>query len=240
MGISSPISASKIAEIALYTATNIAFVIPSVDIGINGFLFDTIGEESLNLESDITDYWVEDGTPAQDNIALKPVVYRLRGNIAEIKMQPQEVFEVNPEIKERLQDIEAFKPSLNQQAQNFISGQAARIVKPIETSSLFKKIKDLGIIDLTKQKAVFFYFQILQENRVLSVVQTPWRILPNMAIQSIVANQGEDSQEITEFDIIFKQINYIKSDILDLTSKSGRASPLSSAVKNNGITPGIE
>ena len=52
--------------------------------GIAGFLFDIVGDEWVELQSDITDHFVEDNTAINDQIALRPEQVTVRGIVAEL------------------------------------------------------------------------------------------------------------------------------------------------------------
>src|SRR5260221_4663943 len=53
------------------------------DFTDDAFIFDYEGEQSLSLEADITDHFIEDNTSIQDHIALKPVRITTHGFIGE-------------------------------------------------------------------------------------------------------------------------------------------------------------
>lgn len=53
--------------------------------GLGGFLFDIDLNEIVELQSEITDYFVENNTSVQDHIALKPETVTLHGLIAELR-----------------------------------------------------------------------------------------------------------------------------------------------------------
>lgn len=56
--------------------------------GIAGFVFNIPQEEEINLRSEITDHFVEDNTAINDEIALKPEEFTLRGLVAEVAVRP--------------------------------------------------------------------------------------------------------------------------------------------------------
>lgn len=56
--------------------------------GIAGFVFNVTQEEEINLRSVITDHFVEDNTAINDEIALSPEEFTLRGIVAELSIRP--------------------------------------------------------------------------------------------------------------------------------------------------------
>lgn len=66
-------------------------------------------------------------------------------------------------------------------------------------------------------------------------IQTPWEFLTNMAIETIVAIQPEDSIFMTDFAITFKQIRIADSISVAVSALSGTGS---SAVNPSGAING--
>ena len=65
--------------------TNRFIVTPnSFPPGVNGFVFDVIDDETIQLDADITDSWIETNSTIQDHIALKPVRFTLKGYVGEL------------------------------------------------------------------------------------------------------------------------------------------------------------
>lgn len=56
--------------------------------GIAGLIFDWVGEERLELRSDITDSWLEDNTAVNDQIALYPERFTVDASTAEVVFAP--------------------------------------------------------------------------------------------------------------------------------------------------------
>ena len=52
-------------------------------------------------------------------------------------------------------------------------------------------------------------------------IQTPWEFLTNMAIETIVAIQSEDSIFMTDFQITYKQMRFAASTTITATPLSG-------------------
>ena len=198
------------------TAVNIYVVAPA-DPNSDIFLFDTRGEEEANLESDITDNWIEDNTAMQDHIGLKPMTITLRGYVGELtnKVDPDlnQLLQVDPESKIpnlTLAGVNPFLPKLTTQAQ-YIVNRAAEVygiykkadksVKRIE-----EKMARIPTSAPTRQQQVFNKLKELWADRSLSDIYTPYGVFGNMAILSLNARQDEETRDISEFSVTFKQI----------------------------------
>ena len=57
------------------------FLVAPQNLENETYLFDTRSDEELNLDSDITDHWVEANYTIQDHIGLKPMQITLSGYV---------------------------------------------------------------------------------------------------------------------------------------------------------------
>lgn len=208
--------------------------------GIAGFIFDVTGDEGVELESDITDHFVEDNTAIQDQIALRPEVVTVNGSVAELIYALPKGSQVatgfNP-----LPLIDGLLPKLLPnalQAQVLRVETAAKdILAIIHTRSLygFYSSKLAQQPNETKQSKAFGYFYQLWKGRQLSTVETPWGFFTNMAIQSLASKQPADTRSITDFSITFKKIHTAKSIVVSPGLLAGRLVFQASAVTQNGV-----
>ncbi len=77
-------------------------------------LFHYEGEQSVLIQSDITDHYIEDNTAIQDQIALRPEEVNTQGYIGELNdIVPTLPFDISPKfIADKLTAISTFGPSL--------------------------------------------------------------------------------------------------------------------------------
>lgn len=176
------------------------------------YIFDTRGEEEANLESDITDNWIEDNTTMQDHIGLKPMTITLRGYVGELKNElPKELSFLDVGIPEKLYSLSPFVPKLTTQAQ-YILNRAEEVYgvykKANRTiSRLEDRLDNVSVPDqVTNQQAIFGKFYDIWKKRSLVTVYTPFGVFNNMAILSLNGRQDESSAFISEFSVTFKQI----------------------------------
>ncbi len=196
-------------------------------VGIAGYVFDIVGDESMEITSDITDHYVEDNTSIQDQISLKPEKFTVHGMVAELVMlQP-----LQAEQAPQTNVLPLFAPlapvftpaSLEIQSVAAI-GTSAQTISVVDTQSLSGYFSSgAGSIPQTRQSKAFAYFYQLWKGRQLFSVETPWGIMNSMAIESLSPSQGEDSKYKTDFSITFKKIRFAQAVSVNLGQLAGRA-----------------
>ena len=213
--------------------------------GIAGFLFDVTNDDTAELESDITDYFVEDNTSIQDHIALRPETVTVTAEAAELVMAmpvaSSPVSHDNP-----LPLVGGLQPQLAPGAQ----AQQVRLQKvtvatnagTAGANSLFGYYiaPFLQQKEQTKQSLIFGYIYQLWKGRQLFSVETPWGFFTNMAILSVTAHQGPTNRVVSDFSITFKKIRVAHSITITPGLIAGRASFQQSEVTQDGtigLTP---
>lgn len=189
-------------------------VMPRGSYGVDGFIFDIYGDETVNLTSEITDHTIEDNSQIQDHITLKPKKITLRGYVGEVVYRNTNLFtDTAQKLNKKLSILDVFAPTLASQAQQTITTIANKANMFVDTvkeavnanAGAWYFIEGSPLFQ-TKQEQAFQYFSKLWESKVLVSVQTPFEFFNNMAIESVVALQREDSQHISDFSITLKQI----------------------------------
>lgn len=74
----------------------------------------------------------------------------------------------------------------------------------------------------TRQSSAFLYLYSLWKGRQLFSVETAWGIWTNMAIESIRAEQREDSKYVTNFSVTFKKIRIADTVTVKIGDLAGR------------------
>lgn len=189
-------------------------------------LFHYEGENTVVIESDITDHYVEDNTALQDQIALKPVIVTVHGFIGELNdIAPNALFAALQTIASKLTVLGPYTPALSATALNaynealFLYETGAALVNAAQ--STWASINGGGgeaVIDgneivgtpslQTKQQIMFQQFFGYWSNRTLFTIQTPWAVFQNMAVKSVRAIQDGDTNTITDFEVTFKAIQF--------------------------------
>lgn len=203
-------------------------------------LFHYEGEQTVTLEADITDHYIEDNTAIQDQIALKPAIITTHGFIGELN----DVAPVGNQLLKTLQDkltvLSSYTPQLTIVALNAYNDafQAYQIAANAAQAavSAWATINNVGenvignqglLADTSttlskftqnRQQLAFQQFYAYMQERTFFTVQTPWALFQNMSILRLRAVQDETTQVITDFEVTFKQIRLASS--IDITNQT--------------------
>lgn len=195
--------------------------------GINGFVFDFIGEEEITMESDITDHYVEDNYAIQDHIAQKPIRYVCKGYIGElINLFPNALLSILTTVQ-TLDAIVPFQPVFSVQANQVYNQLAAvgdQAVNVIGQAQSLNALLSGVSTTANRQQNAYKTFLNFWQNRVLCTVETPYQVLYMMAIERVTPIQPENTQIISEFTVSFKQIRLattLTSTPLTITNPAG-------------------
>lgn len=207
--------------------------------GIAGFVFDVVGEDQVELDSEIPDHYVESNTPVQDMIALRPEIVVTNGEIAElvksiIATKPITLPQNPLPILNGLQPQLAPGATVTQQNQEALA--AAEDASVQNTYSLYGYYQSRvpQQPNQTRQSAIFGFLYQLWWGRQLCSVETPWGFFTNMAIESIRTRQPEESKSRSEFVLTFKKIRTVKSVTVTAGLLAGRAVFQQAVTTQNG------
>lgn len=206
-----------------------AVVTPEGLVGTGGFVFDVVGNEEVTLEAEATDHYLEDNTAAQDHITLRPVMITLKGYMGEITDKTQGVLAGVLSTVESLGDIGGLAPSFAQQASQVYSKIEGVVTKVNNVLSQANNIYSIFSQKSTTQTAgqkAFQFFENLWANRILCVVETPFKTYINMMIIRLGAIGPEESKTVSNFTVTFKQVRTVASISTAEKSLSGRAADM--------------
>jgi hypothetical protein len=227
---------------------------PKKPVGTNAeqpqaLLFHLEAEQTVSLESDITDHFVEDNSAINDQIALRPETITVSGFIGELNdVPPNKYLAGLKSVADRLTTIGAYTPGLSASAllayaYSTIDNAVSNVVSTYNSLNAAKDSIGQNIVSsdglsgnqpTNKQQEMFQQFYGYWRNRYLFTVQTPWAVFDNMAIKSLRAVQDADSAVITNFEVTFKMIRYAKE--LSASNKEGRAATQTSDLINLGVS----
>jgi len=190
-----------------------ALVVPDPNIpqGINGFLFDIDLTETVTLNSQITDHWIENNSTIQDHIAIEPVKVVLTGNVGELVWKKTKVEKYAIQYIQKLTEVAFLQPSLSLAALDFLYNYLAlnqQINQARQVYSDFASVFTDGE-ELTNQQSAYQTLQYFFYARTLCTIATPWRQFTNMAIESLNFSQDPSTKEMSEVTVTFKQINMV-------------------------------
>lgn len=206
--------------------------------GIAGFLFDIQVEDAADIQSDITDHYVEDNVALQDQIALRPEMVTVRGLIGELVQASEQVDTITEQI-DALPINEQLVPeyTLEQEVEFDQEEQDATEA----TDALTDNVSLEGYFAArnpnsgNKQSQAFAYFYGLWKGRQLFTVDTPWGFFTDMAILSLRASQDASTKYVSDFTITFKKIRFAKEVVVSSGQLAGRCAQQSSDQTKNGV-----
>lgn len=222
-------------------------VSPLAAFGIGGFVFDVEGDTTVNLTSEITDHYTEENTPIQDHISVKPKKVTLRNYVGElVYYRDQQSTTQIQNLAQKLTIIGGFLQSLTAaatQAKNLFEASNANSLDigavTSQAANLWSLVKNI-IPPTQKQAQAYMYFKALQEQKILMSVQTPYEFMSSMAIESVIANQSEESKYVSSFSITLKQIRTVEVQSVPFNAADyqGRVAQQSQLTTQNGTMPG--
>lgn len=223
-------------------------------------LFHYEGEQTVGIESDITDHFVENNTAIQDQIALKPVIITTHGFIGELNDVAPYGLKTIKAAADKLTAVGPFAPQLSVTAQiAYSEAFFAYQIAANAVNSAISAVSSIGNLitgsngqtvigangqikiasNQNKQQVMFQQFYGYWQSRTLFTVQTPWAVFENMAIKSLRAIQDAESRVITDFEVSFKQIRVASTAFGGGSAAlAGRAATQASGVVNQGTSSG--
>ncbi len=225
-------------------------VSPIVNLGIAGFEFDIAEEHKSELIAEITDHFVEDNSTIQDHIAIKPEKLTLRGFIGELTDIRSTAKTEVIELFEKLTIVASLLPVLDNaatQSQGLIKkskqddGVAALSDEVGTGVDIFQAVQQL-IPPSTNQERGYRFFKALFEAKQLVAVDTPFGFFSDMAIENIVATQGEN-RFISDFTVTLKKFRTATTKLVEFDKKKssqGRRGNQEAEPKIQGTVAGNE
>ena len=222
-------------------------VSPLNAFGLGGFVFDVEGDTEVQINSEITDNYVEDNSARQDNIAVRPIEIRLKRYVGELTFEenPNKFLNVLNKVVQTLTIVDGVLPTVTEMTkqikESIISGEIPSLESLTNISgNLWELVQNLNPAN-TKQAKAYLYLKALQTRRILVGVQTPFEFLPNMAIKTLIMIQKEESKFISDIEITLKQIRMASTEFYtETTDSQGRNAAQSEPEKNSGEVKGQE
>lgn len=209
--------------------------------GINGFLFDINTQDEVTVENEVTNHYVEANYAIQDHVAHKPKIITLKGFIAELK---DEYVNAGMNLLTNVQslgDIGGLAPNLAQQAaqvyskiENVVSKVNSYINQANNISSIFN---DKSTSKTAQQKA-YDQLSSFADGNVLCTVQTPFGIFKNMLIIRLGNIQRDDTNMMSDFNVMLQEIRVAESLTVNPQVFSGRTADAISLPKKAGQVVG--
>lgn len=200
---------------------NCSIVIPNGVKQIGAFAFDYKDTEQVELDSEITDHWLEDNTAAQDHIGVKPAIVTLSGFVSELTLPHGLLAILAGDLQAATNGLTQLPiflgtqtPGAVQAMELAISQVQSAVVQVEQTVARAAQIANVlsGLLNgpaRNKQQTAFLQLQALQQARIIFTVVTPYQTFYNMAIEALHAVQPPDSQFWSKFTVRLKQLNFV-------------------------------
>lgn len=250
---SAGLTAQGLANIILVNPQKNVGIKPQLKAGTTGateaksFIFHYEGENTVSLDADITDHFIEDNTAIQDQIALKPEMITTHGYIGELTDATPEALIPLKTAADKLTTLTPFVPVLsataiiafNLAAQAYATALLAASAAVSAWSSVPGVTTGLKPAQ-TKQQQAFQLFYGYYRSRQLFTVQTPWAVFEDMAIKTIRAIQDEDTRMVTDFEITFKKMRFAQTITTGAPQLTGRAANQAATVVDHGVSTPVK
>ncbi len=212
-------------------------------IGLSGFVFDVIEGEEVSIDSDITDHYVEDNQAIQDHIALKAERFTVSGFVGELsQLFPSQLVKIVSKIQ-RLAVLTSYIPTLSNQAIQKNTKIANDNIQELNVLENAQNLYDLFAdknTTATKQQQAFNFFYSMQRTRQFFIVETPYNIFDNMAIESMRIMQGGETNLISDFSITFKKIRVAETSFIATQNiYDARSKEMIDSIKQKGKSQGV-
>lgn len=187
--------------------------------GIGGFLFSIPLEEAIELQSQITDYLIEENSSIEDNIALSPLKLTLSGVVAELVYSNKEADLFYSVLGNKLGALDILSPNFSTQMISYL-GQARIAYEQLQnayeaSNDIYNQIKDaIGeniANEMNAQQKAFNFFYSTWRSRNLVTVETPWAVFGDCALENVSFKQSPQSTEKTELTVTIKVLNFAKT-----------------------------
>lgn len=225
-----------------------SIVVPQGVRQIASFAFDYRENDEVELDSEISDHWLEDNSAAQDHIAVRPALVTLSGYVSELTLSAEILNFILGTLNTATNGLSALPLFLAAQTPGGAQAieqavtQAQTVIQQVEQSvargaQLANILSGLvGGPIRNKQQLAYLQLQAYQQARIIFTVLTPFQVFQNMAIESLRAVQPPETQYWSKFTVRMKQLNIIGANSTP-NYDANLASPVASA---QGQAPSLD
>jgi hypothetical protein len=195
------------------------------EVGIGGFrLFAKISETVKNT-SQVPTAYVEDGSPVNDHIILDPLTVTIRGNVADLNVQPRERSQQLARLQAEIGNIAQYAPARTQSQISIANGiinQAADKIREIDAAiDAGEQALDFfsGNEDATKaiQERFLDDMDALFYGKQLVTIDSQYRSYESMVITSFEHTKNNQIDAI-EFTITAQQFRQAEIRLIELAA----------------------
>ena len=203
------------------------------------------GAESMNLQADITDNYVESNVAFQEHIALKPKVFTVSGEVGEVVWYKNDTVESEIyAVEQKLNPVVSFLPPISKQASS-IQDKALKIMSVVDSIDNFANrvwnLLSKEDVD-TEQKKSYKYLMVLWQAREPINIKTPFGNLKSYVIQNIEFTQPDRTVDKSQVKISFKEFKVVKEKVtkFNKTKYQNRKAAQMGQKQSKGTTTGVK
>lgn len=179
--------------------------------------FDIPAQETVTHEADVTEHYTESGSYIEDHIIIKPIKIQLGGFIGELvhKRDNSDSGGNSATVASKLTDVDAYHDEQTDQGSQIQTASQTKAQEDIDSAqSETEQYNGTAESQSLQTQAYNQIISIFKAKQVVSC-QTPWAIFDSMLIESVVAKQDEDSDEISEFTVALKEARFTDTEVVD-------------------------
>lgn len=249
------INKTQLATKMLKESINIGEAIVNVlsNTGIAGFKFNIPQREQIKFQSEVTDHYTDINSPIQDHIAQRPITITLTGLQGEYFYSVNQISDALAKVIPTLSLVKQFLPLLPASAKQSllkkyqsITGKEttpealqtsidANEFNQIDLFSLYQKIYKLT----SSQTRAYLFLKALWKSKARFSVETTFEKFDNMVIVDLSPIR-EDSADMAEFSITFKQIKFAETLTRKIETAVGRTREQLASIVKKGVDKGKE
>ena len=221
------------------------------------FKLDIIGEETLTAENDVTDHYVESNTAYQDQIARKPKIYTISGEVGELVWYQKDTSsQLVGQVAQRLEGVVSFLPKMSKGFQQ-MKKTVMKAAQWVDTASnvvsrlsnFASEIKrdengeEVSSRSITNQEQAYIRLLAYRDDVVTPLtIKTPWGVLKDYVITSLKFTQPRDTKDKSIISMTLKEFRTtsVSTVKFDINKYQGVAGFERQPNVDNGTTAGTD
>lgn len=221
------------------------FIVGEGTKGLVNLRLDIIGDETLSVDSDVTDHYVESNEAYQDQISKKPKIYTISGEVGELVWyQKDSSSQIFGQVAQRLEGVVSFLP-VRSKSFNQFKDKAMKAAQWVDTASnAASKISNFWDSattgSISHQQQAYQELLAMRDGRKLVTIKTPWGILKDYVITNLKLNQPKETKDKSIISITFKEFRTTRITTVkfDASKYQGNALYENQPETKNGKTSG--
>lgn len=212
------------------TTRNEAIIRVSNAPGISGWVFDVPRGETINLTSEATDHYTEDGSFLSDHIVLKPIQITLSGFVGNLVYRVPQKGSVEYAADQAASKLLAVNSFLGPLTQGATQKAAAIVSQASYLANQVNALKKKGsnVVDFFKnglngnkepdpQTVAYHDLKALWKSKQIVSLQTYWEFFPTMSIVNITAQHDDLTDDYTDISVTLKELRLVNVETVPIS-----------------------